>query len=84
MKPSLEAARKGFVMVYCPLDYAKKNQSKLRMARQSFYVKQKASRKQPKEQKNRITLVAIRRLSTWVRCVARKVLPHVYSSIVNA
>uniref|UniRef100_A0A5F8GVR4 40S ribosomal protein S24 n=1 Tax=Monodelphis domestica TaxID=13616 RepID=A0A5F8GVR4_MONDO len=47
----------GFGMIYDSLDYAKKNEPKHRLARHGLYEKKKTSRKQQKEQKNRMKKV---------------------------
>ncbi|XP_041517962.1 40S ribosomal protein S24-like [Microtus oregoni] len=49
--------RTGFGMIYDSLDYAKKNESKHRLARHGLYEKKKTSRKQQKEYKNKIKKV---------------------------
>ena len=47
----------GFGMIYLSLDYAKKNEPKHRLARHGLYEKNKTSRKQCKEHKNRVKKV---------------------------
>ncbi|XP_045684249.1 40S ribosomal protein S24-like [Phyllostomus hastatus] len=44
----------GFGMIYDSLDYAKKNETKHRLARHGLYKKKKTFRKQRKEDKNRM------------------------------
>ncbi|XP_064216495.1 small ribosomal subunit protein eS24-like [Aotus nancymaae] len=47
----------GFGMIYDSLDYAKKNETKYRLARHGLYEKKKTSRKQRKERRNRMKKV---------------------------